>query len=233
MRADVRFEDDGLVVTEDPSEPGVYHLPRRGGRPPADSRALPWAEAVHARIRPVGTAEEVLRRWAAGGAANRTARWVDPATDRPERVRAGALVIRDGHLLLIALDDAHAPGELYYEIPGGGVEAGETLHEAVLRELGEETGLMGRVHGEVARVWKSRTRQHYFLVEADGAVGEGDALDINGGSLVWVPVEELPVTPVWPRRLSWRIAHWHRTGWPARPVELADTVRDLRADCTW
>src|SRR5688572_24914542 len=33
----------------------------------------------------------------------------------------------------------------YWQLPGGGVEAGEELEAAVLRELAEETGLSGRI----------------------------------------------------------------------------------------
>ncbi|MEU1085261.1 NUDIX domain-containing protein [Streptomyces sp. NPDC005576] len=232
MRADVRYDDDALVLTSDPTEEGVYHLPR-AGEPVDESRrrALTLAEALHVRIRPVGTAEEVLRDWAVSGPKSRPARWKDPTTSVPKRVRAGALVIRDdGHILLIRQTDRRST---WYEIPGGGVEAGETLHEAVVRELREETALDGSVGEEVARVWKEGTRQHYFRVHAEGEVGAEEQLDNYGGQPVWKPVAELPGTALWPRRLSWRIAHWHDAGWPGSPVELADSVKDLDKPCTW
>lgn len=122
MRADVRYDDDALVLTSDPTEEGLYHLPR-AGEPVDESRrrALTLAEALHVRIRPVGTAEAVLRDWAVGGPKSGPARWADPTTSVPKRVRAGAIVIRDGQILLIRQSDRR---DTWYEIPGGGVEAG-------------------------------------------------------------------------------------------------------------
>lgn len=104
---------------------------------------------------------------------------------------------------------------------------------AVLRELDEETGLAGTVGPEVARVWKGGRREHYFTVSTTGEIGPPETLDNYGGAPVWIPVEHLPGTPLWPRRLSWRIEHWHRTGWPGRPAELADSITELHRPCSW
>jgi ADP-ribose pyrophosphatase YjhB (NUDIX family) len=51
----------------------------------------------------------------------------------------GAVVVLDGALLLV--QRAFAPGAGEWSVPGGRVELGETLVEAVVRELAEETGL--------------------------------------------------------------------------------------------
>ena len=231
---DVRFDDTGLVATEAPGEDGTYRLPRPGHHAPAGMWcSLSLAEALHARIRPVGSAETVLREWVRGGPVRTTVPWNDPAATDPVRVRAGAIVIRDDRMLLIGVKDDEAGGEPFYEIPGGGVEEGETPPAAVLRELWEETRLEGTVVREVAHVWKDGRREHYFLLEAEGEVGALEDLDTGGGVPLWVPVERLPTTPLWPRRLAWRIAHWHAAGWPNRPTELADSIHDLRAPCDW
>ena len=50
-----------------------------------------------------------------------------------------AAIIRDGKVLIVRR--ARPPARGLYTLPGGGVEAGETLHEAVVREVREETGL--------------------------------------------------------------------------------------------
>ena len=50
-----------------------------------------------------------------------------------------AAVFRDGEVLLVRR--ARPPAHGLYTLPGGGVEAGETLVEAVVREVAEETAL--------------------------------------------------------------------------------------------
>jgi len=50
-----------------------------------------------------------------------------------------AAIIRDGKVLTVRR--ARKPALAHYTLPGGAVETGETLHEAVRREVREETGL--------------------------------------------------------------------------------------------
>lgn len=58
------------------------------------------------------------------------------------RNSAKALLLRGGKLLL----NSHltAAGELYYDLPGGGQHPYETMEEAVVREVREETGFSVR-----------------------------------------------------------------------------------------
>jgi 8-oxo-dGTP diphosphatase len=58
--------------------------------------------------------------------------------DRPF-LAVSAAIVRDGRILLV--QRARPPGRGLFSLPGGVVEAGETLKEAVTREVHEETGL--------------------------------------------------------------------------------------------
>ena len=62
--------------------------------------------------------------------------------DRPV-VGVGAVVIVDGSVVLVKR--AHEPLLGEWNLPGGGVETGETLQQACAREVLEETGLVVEV----------------------------------------------------------------------------------------
>jgi len=61
------------------------------------------------------------------------------------RVRVSLLLRWQGRVLLCRQEK---PGKEYWLLPGGGVEAGETLEESLHRELGEELGLWDTIQLE-------------------------------------------------------------------------------------
>ncbi|UCD71771.1 MAG: NUDIX hydrolase [Syntrophobacterales bacterium] len=112
-------------------------------------------------------------------------------------VGVGAIIIKGEEVLLARR--GRDPGYGEWSIPGGGVKLGETLRDAVIREVREEVNLAIRV-GEVVEVLerifhdpKGRVQYHYVLVDflCEYLSGEGnpssDALEVR-----WVPISEIP-----------------------------------------
>ncbi len=64
------------------------------------------------------------------------------------RVRVGALILRQalhGHSVLLVEHDGLSGDQTFWTPPGGAVQFGEGLAEALLREVNEETGLQVEV----------------------------------------------------------------------------------------
>ena len=112
-----------------------------------------------------------------------------PATPQ---VCVGAIVVEDGRLLLIRRGRGPAQGE--WSVPGGRVEAGELLAEAVVRELAEETGLegvCGQLLGWVERVGDGH---HFVILDFVVTLLDADATPVAGddaAEVEWVPLHEL------------------------------------------
>jgi mutator protein MutT len=110
---------------------------------------------------------------------------------RPE-VCVGAVALHDARLLLVRRGHGPAAGE--WSVPGGRVEAGETLAEAVVRELAEETSLEGVCDRFLG--WAERIEASHHLVILDFLVTilDPDAAPRAGDDAVevqWVPTDEL------------------------------------------
>ena len=106
-------------------------------------------------------------------------------------VCVGAVAVDDEHLLLVRR--GRQPGASRWSVPGGRVEAGETLAEAVVRELSEETGVEG-VCGPLLG-WVERIgRDHHFVI-LDFAVTVLDRVDPVAGDdaaeAAWVPLGDV------------------------------------------
>jgi 8-oxo-dGTP diphosphatase len=111
------------------------------------------------------------------------------------RSAAGMLVVRRGQVLL--LERAHAPRRGFLDIPGGFMEAGESIEGAARRELKEETGLtLGRVDW-LGFYWDTYFIRGFgrfpvmnFYFAASWRRGEPRAAD-DAASAAWVPIASL------------------------------------------
>ncbi|HYJ70309.1 MAG TPA: NUDIX domain-containing protein [Nocardioidaceae bacterium] len=94
-----------------------------------------------------------------------------PDPDAPPRLRAAARAIVVDHQERILLLHAIAEdGVTVWLTPGGGLEPGESLLEALRRELVEEIGL--RLTGEPPHVWHQRVVKPGHIDGYDGAVND-------------------------------------------------------------
>lgn len=133
----------------------------------------------------------------------------------PDRPAAFAVIERDG---LIAVVRVEEPGfDPFYDLPGGGIDPGETARQAAVRECGEEAGL------RVALDHQPFTRaDHYFVpniglrVNTRGAFFAGHVAEEDAGlkieddhTLVWADPSDAIATLDRDSH-AWAVAAWLR-----------------------
>lgn len=77
------------------------------------------------------------------------------------RNRSVVFVIRNGKILM---EQICYEGRVFYTIPGGGIEEGETPEHAAIRELKEECGLDGIIIKKLAEVYSNGRTEYAFEV---------------------------------------------------------------------
>jgi len=121
-----------------------------------------------------------------------------------------------GEVLLV--ERGHPPPG--WALPGGFVDAGETLEAAVARELREETALLARrvsqfhTYSEPSRDPRHPTVSTVFLVEAEGTPRAGDDAASAAFFSLTAPPEPLAFDHHW---ILEDVRRWRETG--LRPDE--------------
>jgi len=128
------------------------------------------------------------------------------------RYRAAGIIVEDGHVLF-----ASNSNEDYYYSVGGGVHAGETSREAVVREIYEETGVRYEVdrlavihenffdgHGGEWEGLVCHEVCFYYLMKPRGSMALHDCGVTHGvlEKMVWVPLADLDKVYAYPTFLG-------------------------------
>ena len=111
-------------------------------------------------------------------------------------VCVGAVVVDEGRLLLVRR--GRPPGVGLWSVPGGRVEGGERLQDAVVREVAEETGLevrCGELLGWVERIGDGH---HFVILDFAASVvgGLGPVAGDDAAVAAFVPLGEVPALPL-------------------------------------
>lgn len=116
----------------------------------------------------------------------------------PGRIPCVGAVIKDSAGRLLLIRRGHPPGAGLWSLPGGRIEQGESDEEAVVREVGEETGLSvapGPLVGSVTRPGPDgaafEIRDYAASVTGGDLQAGDDAMDAR-----WVSPAELTELPL-------------------------------------
>ena len=130
----------------------------------------------------------------------------DAGRSYPDRPAAFAVVERDGLIALVRVTFESGGGRT--DLPGGGLDPGETPEQAAARECGEEAGLEIAVERLVTHA------DHYFVNE------RGEAHNTRGAFFAARCVREAP---------ELKVEHDHALVWAEPCAALLELDRDAHA----
>ena len=105
-------------------------------------------------------------------------------------------------------------GRVEWCLPKGHLENGETAEQAAVREIAEETGILGKIVGSLGTIdyWFSvegkrvhKHVHHYLLLAVSGSLTIDEDPDHEAIDVAWVPLPDLGERLAFPNER--RIAH--------------------------
>ena len=111
-------------------------------------------------------------------------------------VGVGAVIVREGRALIVRR--GHEPRKGEWSLPGGTLELGESLEDAVRREMKEETGLdvevgpIIEVFDRIHRDADGRIRYHFVIVDYVCTAPAGEAVaGSDAEAVAWITADEI------------------------------------------
>lgn len=117
--------------------------------------------------------------------------------ERPQ-IAVGAVVVHDGALLMV--QRGHEPARGAWTLPGGRVEKGEYLEDALRREVLEETGIEIDVE-RLLGILEVVSEPHYVILDflATTESQTEPRADTDALAARWVPLDEVQTLELTPR----------------------------------
>ncbi len=143
------------------------------------------------------------------------------------RIRAAAVIIRDHRVLLV---EHLKEGRRNYLLPGGGVGFGESLHDALRRELWEEArmniapGKLLFISESIAPDGERHMVQIAFAAQSEDEPQPGEDPRVSG--FRFAGVDEIPRLDMLPATQP-LLVEGLRTGFSGAPTYLGNVWRDI------